>query len=154
MATSSELDYENILLLPVFNGNERALTNMEGAGIISIPQTSTGRPSTVRVGTPIYQQAFLAMLQDHMYSSKMDMILAKHLASSDVKKIAGYELELKELTAVNRSFLSRLARKNIDARINHVAVLLGAAQERVRGHEAEVRRCKKELKKETKTQRN
>ncbi|KAJ3086849.1 mitochondrial escape protein 2 [Quaeritorhiza haematococci] len=151
LAKYEEVNYDDLRFHSLFAGNEMPIQHMENAGLIVVNQHN-GRPSSIRAGRPVYRAAFSQMVADPKLSSTMGVMTAKSLIASEEIKIHKWEEEMRTLTSVitgpdgRHALVSREARREMDARMDFLARMVGEAHKKVAGWDAERRSWMKYLK--------
>jgi hypothetical protein len=146
-----EISFDDLRNYPLFKGNEAPIQAIERAGLITVG-LKNGRPHTIRAGRPIYRTAFATLLNDTKYAAIMGIRLQKALMAEEEAKITKYETEMSQLSQ-NLSFssgsgfsLTRQARREVESRLEFLAMLLGESQKKIADYDAEERRLKKVVK--------
>ncbi|KAJ3334144.1 mitochondrial escape protein 2 [Blyttiomyces sp. JEL0837] len=147
-----EVSYDDLRYHALFKGDERAIQAMERAGLISVTLMN-GRPYAIRPGRPIYRSAFAHLLSDSKYAAIMGIQVTKALIAEEESKLRKIEEELAVLTGRNgigssesRVYLTRAARRELEARVEFLGKLIGEGQKKVGELDNEERRLKKIVK--------
>ncbi|PWN51525.1 hypothetical protein IE53DRAFT_342187 [Violaceomyces palustris] len=99
LAESEEVNYYG-LLHDSFKGNEASLKALEQAEIVSVRHVD-GRPSVIRAGRPVLQQAIERLVSDRVFSDTQNLLSNASTISSCEKSIRAIEEEIKDLGEVS-----------------------------------------------------
>ncbi|KAK4224963.1 RNA12 protein-domain-containing protein [Podospora fimiseda] len=107
LASQESLKYNEVLLHNTFASSltpgasspEAALESLADAELITI-KSQHGRPATIRPGKPVYQAAFVRLMEDPVVKARMDLAAFTELAKIEVKNIEKAEQELTVLAGL------------------------------------------------------
>lgn len=139
LATSESLKYNETILHNTFASSltpgatnpEAALESLANAELITI-KSQHGRPTVIRPGKPVYQAAFVRLLEDPVVKSRMDLAVLTELAKIEAKNIEKAEQELGVLAGLPNG------PAQASGRINYLLDKLEASQKKIEGFEKEM----------------
>ncbi|KDN40247.1 hypothetical protein K437DRAFT_258710 [Tilletiaria anomala UBC 951] len=98
LASNEELNYYGTLH-DAFKGDEGALKAMEQEEIISVRHTD-GRPSTIRAGRPVFQEAIKRLVDDRVFANTQRFLSNASAIASNEAIVREVERELRDLAEV------------------------------------------------------
>ncbi|KAJ1023023.1 hypothetical protein NDA13_005071 [Ustilago tritici] len=98
LAKSGEVSYYG-LLHNEFKGNEGAIKALEQAEIISV-RHHDGRPSAIRAGRPVMQEAIKLLVSDKVFNDTQTLMANAGAIESAEKSLQGIEKEIGDISAM------------------------------------------------------
>lgn len=85
------------LLHDAFKGDEQALKALEQAELISVRHVD-GRPSVIRAGRPVFQEALIRLVGDRVFSDTQKLLFNTSAIAGQEKNVRGYEDEIRAIS--------------------------------------------------------
>ncbi|KAF9214507.1 mitochondrial escape protein 2 [Podila verticillata] len=99
LASCETANFDELKIHPLFKNDESHFGALEQAELITIVHKN-GRPFAVRPGKPIYRAAFQEILNDTGFAAVMELESASQMEKDEMLKVAKWEAELRELSAL------------------------------------------------------
>ncbi|KAK4167289.1 RNA12 protein-domain-containing protein [Cladorrhinum sp. PSN259] len=139
LADKESLKYNEVLLhntfalslTPAASKPEAALEALADAELITI-KSQHGRPATIRPGKPVYQAAFVRLIEDPVVKARMDLAALTELAKIEAKNIEKAEQELTVLAGLPNGPVQAAGR------IQYLLNKLEGSQKKIEGFEKEM----------------
>ncbi|KAK3990502.1 RNA12 protein-domain-containing protein [Cladorrhinum sp. PSN332] len=139
LASQESLKYNEVLLHNTFalsltpgaSRPEAALESLADAELITI-KSHHGRPATIRPGKPVYQAAFVRLIEDPVVKARMDLAALTELAKIEAKNIEKAEQELTVLAGLPNG------PAQASGRIEYLLNKLEGSQKKIEGFDKEM----------------
>lgn len=149
LAKNETLRYNEVLLSTPFASSLAAAAKDGEAALESLSETDLiaikfhrGRPQTIKVGKPLNQAAFAALVGDNVLRAKMDLAVLGEAAKVQAKSIESTESELVLLGSLPKQT------RETGNRVRYLLEKLDSSQSKITNLEREMEELKKGLGKE------
>jgi hypothetical protein len=136
VSDTASLRYNEVILDDIFKssatgGPDAVIQALEQAELISVIESSNGRPKTIKPGKPVFHAAFQRLTEDRVLQSRLDLAIATELMKIETASIDKYETELKLLGELPKQPYE------VTARVKWLLTKIAGSQAKVEKYEKE-----------------
>ena len=143
LSTNPQVNYNAILLDPLFALDETPLHELAQAELITVISSAEGRPALIKPGRPIFSAAFALLAADKVFNARMELGRLTFLAAEEKKNIDKAEEELAKLKELPGGQI-----REIEPRIRYLLKKIKESQQRIERLDFEMAFVKDVLNKE------